>query len=62
MLSYLQPANEYKIISILSPMLYTGCIIQIIQIVLPTYLYRRGSKSSIGGITDNPPAVYWFPN
>jgi hypothetical protein len=43
---YLQLANKYKISSILSPILYIGYII---QIVLPTYLYRRGSKSSISG-------------
>ena len=55
MFSYLQPANKYKISSILSPMLYTGYII---QIVLPTYLCRRGSKSSIGGVPNDPPAVY----
>ena len=59
MLLYLQPANKYKISSILSPILYTGYII---LIVLPTYLCRRGSKSSIGGIPDDPPAVYWFPD
>ena len=55
MLLYSQPANKYKISLILSPILYTGYII---LIVLPTYLYRKGSKSSIGGIPNNPPAVY----
>ena len=59
MLLYLQLANKYKISLILSPVLYTGYII---LIVLPTYLCRRGSKLLIGGIPNNPPAVYWFPN
>ena len=55
MLLYLQLANKYKINLIISPILYTGYII---QIVLPTYLCLRGSKSLIGGVPNNPPAVY----
>ena len=55
MLLYSQPANKYKISLILSPILYTGYII---LIVLPTYLCRKGSKSSIGSIPNDPPAVY----
>ena len=41
MLSYLQPANKYKISLILSPMLYTGYII---QMVLPTYVAEAPNR------------------
>ena len=55
MLLYLQLANKYKISLIISPILHIGYMI---QIVLPTYLCRRGSISPIGGVPDDPPAVY----